>query len=103
MAVPAGAKKPSDRKPTAAQRRKAEQGGVYRSVELNGYDIRFTHPKSWRASAMDLLNAGNMNGWASKVVHPEDVAKFKEADPNGGELGEAIANVHTLFGAEEGE
>lgn len=105
MVVPAGARKPSDRKePTAAQRRKAEESaGQWFSGNLNGRTVRISHPKTWRASTMQALRMGDLLGWGEKVVHPDDVKLFRDADPNAEEIGAFVADAHEHFGSDQGE
>lgn len=103
--VPAGARKPADRKkPTAAQRRKAEEAaGKWCSVEVNGHTVRFSHPGSWRADVMEALEMGRINAWGKGVVHPDDFEEFRAANLNAFDLGPIMPVVHEFFGADQGE
>lgn len=104
--VPAGARKPADRKkPTAAQRRKAEEAaGEWFPGNLNGKTVRLSHPKTWRMiSQRKALAEGDFESWAKQTVHPDDLGAFVEADPNSEELGRFVADAHEFFGADQGE
>lgn len=99
-------KKPTDHKKplTAAQRRAREaSSGQWYAGELNGQILRLSHPQTWRSSAMEALNRGDMVTWASKVLHPDDMEAFRAADPNSLELAELITAGTEYFGADSGE
>ncbi|HEY6115616.1 MAG TPA: hypothetical protein VI172_06625 [Candidatus Dormibacteraeota bacterium] len=59
----------------------AEADGQYVTAELCGEDVQIIPPAGWRTSWQRMLNAGNLDGFAEKVFHPDDYDRYLELDP----------------------
>ena len=84
---------------TAADAQEIESEGHYVTAELCGEELRIIPPAAWRLSLQRLLTAGQVDTFAEKVLHPDDVDLFFELDPTAGEFQEFIADA----GAQAGE
>lgn len=76
----------------AAQVAEAE-APEYVTVPLTGHDgtsknVRVLPTSKWRASAMRTLNAGDMDGFMTIVLHEDDYDTYVDVDPDAGGIGE---------------
>jgi hypothetical protein len=94
--IPAGAKKPSDR-------RRAEESTETYTGTLDGVEIRVLPQGEWRKSANVSLRQGDWDGWAASAVHPEDVKQFKQLDPTNNEFSAFVTDALRHFGVDLGE
>jgi hypothetical protein len=67
--------------PTPADAQEIEADGQYITAELCGEEIQIVPPAAWRTSWQRMLNAGNLDGFAQKVFHPDDYDLYLELDP----------------------
>jgi hypothetical protein len=67
--------------PTPAEAQQAEAEGHYVTAELCGEDIQIIPPTVWRTSWQRMLNEGNLDGFAAKILHPDDYELYLELDP----------------------
>lgn len=65
-----------------AEKQRIEADGDYIPVPLGDTEIRVKPQRKWRMSHMRLLNAGDLDGWAEGVIHPDDVDAFFDVDPD---------------------
>ena len=94
--IPAGAKKPSDR-------RRAEESTDHYVGELAGVEIRVLPPGEWRKSANVALRQANWDAWAASAVHADDVEAFQALDPTNDEFSVFIQGALRNFGINQGE
>jgi len=66
---------------TAAEAQELEAEGHYVTAELCGEEVQIVPPAVWRSSWQRMLNQGNFDGFAEKVLHPDDYQFYLEADP----------------------
>jgi hypothetical protein len=84
---------------SAAEAQEIEVEGHYVTAELCGEELRITPPGGWRLSLQRLLNAGQIDAFAQRVLHPDDVDLFFELDPTSDEFQQFVADA----GAQAGE
>jgi hypothetical protein len=58
-----------------------EADGQYITAELCGEEVQIVPPTAWRTSWQRLLNQGNLDAFAEKVLHPDDFELYEELDP----------------------
>lgn len=92
-----------DEQPTAADAQEIEAEGHYVTAELCGEELRIIPPSGWRLSLQRLLNQGQIDVFAERVLHPEDVDLFFELDPTAGEFQQFIADAGDQSGESLGK
>lgn len=65
---------------SAAEAQEIEADG-YVTAELCGEDVQVVPPSMWRASWQRALNAGQIDIFAEKILHPDDYDYYVEVDP----------------------
>jgi len=65
----------------AVEAQEIEAEGDYVTAELCGEEVQIVPPSAWRASWQRMLNQGNFDGFAQKVLAPEDYEFYLDADP----------------------
>ncbi|MEU3613531.1 hypothetical protein ABZ725_14605 [Streptomyces sp. NPDC006872] len=78
---------------TEAEAQEIEAEGHYVTVELCGEDLRIIPPAAWRLSYQRLLNAGQVDAFIERVLHPDDVDLFVELDCTGAEFQQFIVDA----------
>jgi hypothetical protein len=66
---------------TADEAQEAEAEGQYITAELCGEEVQIVPPTAWRASWHRMLNQGQLDAFAEKVLHPDDYELYEELDP----------------------
>ena len=66
---------------TEAEAQEIEAEGQYVTAELCGEEVLIVPPAAWRTSWQRLLNQGNLDAFAEKVLHPDDFELYEEVDP----------------------
>jgi hypothetical protein len=66
---------------TPAEAQETEAEGHYVTVELCGEEVQVIPPAVWRTSWQRLLNQGQFDAFAEKVLRPEDYELYLELDP----------------------
>ena len=84
---------------TAADAQEIEAEGHYVTSDLCGEELRIIPPSAWRLSMQRLVAAGQIDAFAEKVLHPDDIDLFFDLDPTAGEFQDFIADA----GAQAGE
>lgn len=91
---------------SAAEAQEIEAEALYVTAFLDGEELQVIPPGSWRQSWQRLLNAGQVDAFAEKVIHPDDLDLFFEIDPTNAELGafidEASRNAGESLGKSSG-
>jgi hypothetical protein len=72
---------PSEVQASAAEAQEVEAEGHYVTAELCGEEVQMVPPSAWRTSWHRLLNQGNLDAFAEKVLSPEDYEFYLELDP----------------------
>jgi hypothetical protein len=83
---------------SAAEAQEIEAEGQYVTAELCGEELQIIPPGLWRQSWQRLLNAGQTDAFAEKVIHPDDLELFIEIDPTNTELGEFVGEAARAAG-----
>ena len=65
---------------SAAEAQEIEADG-YVTAELCGQEVLVVPPSMWRTSWQRALNAGQIDTFAEKVLHPDDYEYYLEVDP----------------------
>ncbi|MDT0608884.1 hypothetical protein [Streptomyces lancefieldiae] len=65
---------------SATEAQEIEADG-YVTAELCGQEVLVVPPSMWRASWQRALNAGQIDVFAEKILHPDDYDYYLEADP----------------------
>lgn len=65
---------------SAAEAQEIEADG-YVTAELCGEDVQVVPPSMWRASWQRALNAGQIDVFAKKILHPDDYEYYVDVDP----------------------
>jgi hypothetical protein len=81
-----------------ADKQEAEAAGEYVTVPIRGTEVRVKPQLKWRMSHMRCLNQGDLDGWAEGVIHPDDVDKFFDLDPEMEEFREFSEEAARLAG-----
>ncbi|MYU30711.1 hypothetical protein GTW30_22125 [Streptomyces sp. SID7810] len=58
-----------------------EAEGHYVTAELCGEEVQVVPATVWRSSWQRMLQQGNLDGFAEKVLHPDDFELYLELDP----------------------
>ncbi|MFF8589935.1 hypothetical protein ACF061_00605 [Streptomyces sp. NPDC015220] len=66
---------------SAVEAQEIEGEGHYITADLCGEEVQVVPPTAWRASWQRLLNQGQIDAFAEKVLHPDDFALYLELDP----------------------
>lgn len=66
---------------SAAEAQEIEAEGHYVIVELCGEEVEVVPAAAWRSSWQRMLNQGNLDGFAEKVMSPESYELYLELDP----------------------
>lgn len=72
---------PEEQDVTEADAQEIEAEGQYVTAELCGEEVQIIPPSAWRSSWQRMLNQGNLDGFAEKVLHPDDYEFYLELDP----------------------
>ncbi|MFG2352577.1 hypothetical protein [Streptomyces sp. NPDC048521] len=78
---PAAEQMPDEPDVTEAEAQEMEADGNYIAAELCGEEVLIVPPSAWRTSWQRLLNAGQLDAFAEKVLHPDDYQLYEELDP----------------------
>ena len=89
--------------PTPAEAQEIEADGQYITAELCGEEIQIVPPVAWRTSWQRMLNAGNLDGFAEKVFHPDDYDLYLELDPTIFEFMTMVEEAGTRSGESMGK
>ncbi|GHC38241.1 hypothetical protein GCM10010348_77000 [Streptomyces anthocyanicus] len=65
---------------SASEAQEIEADG-YVTAELCGEEVQVVPPSMWRASWQRALNAGQIDVFAEKILHPDDYDYYLEVDP----------------------
>ncbi|MFI8206900.1 hypothetical protein [Streptomyces sp. NPDC085937] len=87
--------------PAEAQEIEAE--GHYVTAELCGEEVQIIPPTAWRSSWQRMLNQGILDGFAEKVLHPEDYEYYLETDPTIAEFMEFVETAASRSGEGPGK
>ena len=85
-----------------AQETEAEEGH-YITAELAGEEVQVIPASAWRSSWQRMLNRGNIDGFAQKVLHPDDYDFYMELDPTIVEFMEFTQDVSSRVGESLGK
>ncbi|CAL9665728.1 hypothetical protein SUDANB1_07201 [Streptomyces sp. enrichment culture] len=66
---------------SAAEAQEIEAEGHYITATLCGEEVQIIPPSAWRSSWQRMLNQGDLDGFAEKVMAPEDYEFYLELDP----------------------
>jgi hypothetical protein len=100
----AAAPETDDLEVTAAEAQEAEaEDGHYVTAELAGEEVQVVPASAWRSSWQRMLNQGNIDGFAEKVLHPDDYAFYLELDPTIVEFMEFTQDVSSRVGESLGK
>lgn len=89
---------------TAAEAQEAEaEEGHYITAELAGEEVQVVPASAWRSSWQRMLNQGNIDGFAEKVLHPDDYAFYLELDPTIVEFMDFTQDVSSRVGESLGK
>ncbi|MEU4154701.1 hypothetical protein [Streptomyces antimycoticus] len=66
---------------TEAEAQEIEAEGHYVTAELCGEEVQVVPATVWRSSWQRMLQQGNLDGFAEKVLHPDDFELYLELDP----------------------
>jgi hypothetical protein len=85
-----------------AQEIEAEEGH-YITAQLAGEEVQVVPASAWRSSWQRMLNQGNIDGFAEKVLHPDDYAFYLELDPTIVEFMDFTQDVSSRVGESLGK
>ena len=88
---------------TEAEAQEIEADSQYVTALLCGEEVRVIPPAAWRQSWQRLLNQGQIDAFAEKVFHPEDVDQYYDLDPTNEEFGEFVADAAQQAGESLGK
>jgi hypothetical protein len=88
---------------TEAEAQEIEADGHYVTALLCGEEVRVIPPGAWRQSWQRLLNQGQIDDFAEKILHPDDVDQYYDADPTNEEFGEFVADAGQQSGESLGK
>lgn len=94
---------PDEQDVTAADAQEIESEGHYVTADLCGEDVRIVPPAAWRLSWQRMLTQGMIDGFAQKVLHPDDFDFFIEVDPTNEEFQNFIAEAGERSGESLGK
>ncbi|CUW31790.1 hypothetical protein [Streptomyces reticuli] len=66
---------------TETEAQEIEAEGHYVTAELCGEEVQVVPATVWRSSWQRMLQQGNLDGFAEKVLHPDDFELYLELDP----------------------
>lgn len=78
---------------TAAGAQEIEAEGHYVTADLCGEEVRIVPPSAWRISWQRMLTQGLIDGFAEKVLHPDDFDFFIELDPTAQEFQDFVTDA----------
>lgn len=67
-------------------------------VLLAGHSVRVIPPGAWRQSWMRLLKEGDLDEFAERIIHPDDLDLYDKVDPTNDEFGTFIADASGATG-----
>ncbi|MFF2100991.1 hypothetical protein [Streptomyces sp. NPDC058202] len=79
------------------------EAGHYVTTDLCGQEVQVIPPSAWRSSWQRMLNQGNLDGFAEKVLHPDDYELYLELDPTIAEFLEFSQEAASLAGESLGK
>lgn len=79
------------------------EAGHYVTTDLCGEEVQVIPPSAWRSSWQRMLNQGNLDGFAEKVLHPDDYELYLELDPTIVEFMEFAQEAASLAGESLGK
>lgn len=82
-----------DEEVDAPEAQEIEADGHYVTAMLADDEIRVVPPGAWRQSWQTMLAAGQFNGFAKHVIHPEDLDLYFEIDPTNDEFEEFVTEA----------
>ncbi|MGW4493740.1 hypothetical protein [Streptomyces sp. NPDC004376] len=88
---------------TEADAQEIEAEGQYVTALLCDEEVRVIPPGAWRQSWMRLLNQGQFDAFADKVIHPDDLDVYEEIDPTNDEFGEFVNDASLQAGESLGK
>lgn len=88
---------------SAAEAQEIEAEGHYITTDLCGHEVQVVPPAAWRSSWQRMLNAGNLDGFAQKILHPDDYDLYLEIDPTIAEFMEFAQEAASLAGESLGK
>lgn len=88
---------------TEAEAQEIEADGHYVTTDLCGEEVQVIPPSAWRSSWQRMLNQGNLDGFAEKVLHPDDYELYLELDPTIVEFMEFSQGAASLAGESLGK
>jgi hypothetical protein len=92
-----------DEEVDAAEAQEIEAEGHYVAAMLADEEIRVVPPGAWRQSWQTMLAQGQFNGFAQKVVHPDDLDLYFEIDPTNDEFEEFVTDAAKRSGESLGK
>ncbi|MGW2048533.1 hypothetical protein ACWCPF_25625 [Streptomyces sp. NPDC001858] len=72
---------PEEAEVSAADAQEIEAEGHYVTAELCGEEVQVIPSTVWRSSWQRMLNQGDLDGFAEKILAPEDYELYLELDP----------------------
>lgn len=66
---------------SAAEAQEIEAEGHYVTATLSGEEVQVIPPAAWRTSWQRMLRTGDLDGFAQKVLAPDDYDFYLELDP----------------------
>lgn len=88
---------------TEAEAQEIEADGHYVTALLCGEEVRVIPPGAWRQSWQRQLNAGQIDAFAEKVFHPDDIDQYYDLDPTNEEFGEFVGDAAAQAGESLGK
>ena len=88
---------------TETEAQEIEAAGHYVTVELGGEEVQVIPPAAWRTSWQRMLRQGDLDGFAQKVLAPEDYEFYLELDPTLEEFMEFTEEAATRSGEGSGK
>jgi hypothetical protein len=79
--TPESEPEPEEQDVTESEAQEIEAEGQYVTAELCGEEVQIIPPSAWRSSWQRMLNQGDLDGFAEKVLAPEDYEFYLELDP----------------------
>ena len=88
----------ADAEVTAAVAQEIEAEGNYVTATLCGEEVQIIPPSAWRVSWNRMLMQGLIDGFAEKVLAPEDYDFFIELDPTAQEFQDFVQEASEKSG-----
>lgn len=93
-----------DEETTAAEAQEIEADGRhYVTARLVDEEIRVVPPGAWRQSWQTMLASGQFNGFAERVVHPDDLDLYFDIDPTNDEFEDFVSEAAKRSGESLGK